>query len=116
MTTVILQINTRVINGQKQNMTYIDFIKEGYEERFTDFRHYVSRKAIALGEDVMPNDVSDLMNKADNSGRFKHILFNGFVNCYGKMLLMIDIYEGLGGGDIPLEHKELTIENLQNYF
>ena len=95
---------------------YKSVIKKGYENRINDFRNYIAKKAIDLGEDVMPSDVSEIMDKADNSGKFKYLLFNGFTSCFGKMLLMVDIYEGLGDSDIPCEYKKLTVENLQTYF
>ena len=95
---------------------YEDLVKTGYEEKIENFRFYVSRKSIKLGDDVMPHDVSEIMTTADNSGKYKNLLFNGFTSAFGKMLLMIDIYEGLGDSDIPFEYKELTISNLKNYF
>ena len=113
------QMRVTLLNSISNNMditNYKSVIKKGYENRVNDFRNYIAKKSIALGEDVMPSDVSEIMDKADNRGKYKHLLFNGFTSCFGKMLLMIDIYEGLGGYEIPYEYRKLTVENLQTYF
>lgn len=96
-------------------MNYQELIKTGYENRIEELSFYLRKKAIQKGMSLMPNDVSEMMDKTDNSGKFKHLLFNGFINCYGKFLFMIDIYEGVGF-EMPNKEKECNIDNLQNYF
>ena len=96
-------------------MDYQKLIKKGYEKRIAKLSFYLRKKAIQKGMSLMPNDVSEIMEKTDNSGKFKHLLFNAFTNCYGKFLFMIDIYEGVGF-EMPKEQKECNITNLQNYF
>lgn len=97
-------------------MQYIQLIKLNYEAKISEFREYVKRKCLDIGEDITPYDVANIMNKADNSGVFKNILFNGFTSPYGKFLLMIDIYEGLDDYLIDKELKALNINNLQEFF
>ena len=94
---------------------YTDLIKQGYEDRIHSLRVYLSKRCVKMGMSVMPHDVVDVMNKADRNGQFKHLLFNGFVNPYGKYLLLIDVYDGLGF-EMPEEQRELNIDNLQTYF
>lgn len=96
-------------------MGYKELIKEGYEGRIQDFRFYLQNKCIDMGMSVMPHDVAEVMEKADQSGKYKYLLFNGFVNVYGKYLMLIDVYEGLGF-QFPEEEKELNLGNLQTYF
>jgi len=95
---------------------YKRLIKNGWEERVADYRRYLTSVIMPMGESVMPHDVAEVMLKSDCSGKFKNLMFNGFNNIYGKFLLMIDVYEGCGLGEIPEEDKELNLENVQNYF
>ena len=96
-------------------VTYRDLVKDGYEDRINDFRLFLQKKCIKMGMSVMPHDVVEVMNKADRAGIFKHLLFNGFNNPYGKYLMLIDVYEGIGF-EFPEDEKTLNIDNLQTYF
>lgn len=98
-----------------QDMDYQELTKEKYKERIEELSFYLRTRSIKMGESLMPHDVSELMDNADRSGKFKYLLFNGFINCYGKLLFMIDIYEGVGF-EMPIEEKECNIDNLQKYF
>lgn len=97
-------------------MTYQELTKPEYQQRMAEFRIYLTSKVMPMGESVMPHDVAEAMMKADNSGKFKNLLFNGFENIYGKFLMLIDVYEGCGLGEMPEDEKDLNLLNVQNYF
>ena len=65
-------------------MTYQDLTKPEYQQRISDFRAFLTRKVMPMGESVMPHDIADIMIRSDRSGKFKNLLFNGFGNIYGN--------------------------------
>jgi len=96
-------------------MKLIDTINPQYEKRINEFRNYIYFKALKRGDDLMPCDIAQMMMTAQNAGKYKNLLFNGFKNIYGKLLMLIDIYEGCGFF-MPEESKELNLNNIDYYF
>jgi len=100
---------------EQQIKEYTDVIRAGYEKRVAEYRNFLNRKAVQFGDDLMPDDVADIMNKSYYSGKFKHLYANGFESIYGRLLLLIDVYEGCGFS-YPEELGGLTREHVQEYF
>ena len=92
---------------------YSQVIKNGYSGRVEVLRNFIYLKSVRTGNDLTPFKVVDFLNKSDSSGTHKNLLFNGFTSPFGKLLLLIDIYESC---DFVFLNKKLTIDNIQNYF
>jgi hypothetical protein len=76
-------------------------------------RSYVYRKSLHFGEDLQPCDVAEIIIKANKSGKFKDTLYR--MPYIWRLELLIDVFEGCGFC-FPEEHKELTRENVQEFF
>lgn len=105
----------RAENGMVQpGRNYTHYIKQGWEKRIKEYRNSIYRRSVKFGENLMPADIVEIMNKSERAGKFHYITHNGMTNEWcGRLLLLKDVYESCG---FVFPEDYLTRETYFEYF